>query len=169
MRDDHLIKLMMVHTRVRMGVRSTHRQWSESRSVMSDTFQHYGLETPMLLCPWNSPGKNTGEGCHFLLQGIFPAQGLNPGLLHCRWSLYCLCHQGSPGNKLKTTASLQDGSLGPSEAEVWSGLEAGDSLHKNQLDSKHYFLIPTLERKEAASWGAWIRQIWIQGPLAWWR
>ena len=36
-----------------------------------------------LLCPWNSPGKNIGEGCHSFLQGIFPAQGLNPGLLHC--------------------------------------------------------------------------------------
>ena len=35
-----------------------------------------------LLCAWNSPGKNTGGGCHFLLQGIFPTQGLNPHLLH---------------------------------------------------------------------------------------
>ena len=35
-------------------------------------------------------------GCHFLLQGIFPTQGLNPGLLHCRQTLYCLSHQGSP-------------------------------------------------------------------------
>ena len=34
-----------------------------------------------LLCPWNSPGKSTGVGCHFLLQGIFPTQGLNPHLL----------------------------------------------------------------------------------------
>ena len=44
----------------------------------------------------NSPGKNTGVGCHALLQGIFPTQGLNPGLLHCRWILYCLSHQRSP-------------------------------------------------------------------------
>ena len=44
----------------------------------------------------DSPGKNTGVGCHVLLQGIFPAQGLNPGLLHCRWILYCLSHLGSP-------------------------------------------------------------------------
>ena len=33
-------------------------------------------------CPWDSPGKNTGVGCHFLLQGIFPSQGSNPGILH---------------------------------------------------------------------------------------
>ena len=41
------------------------------------------------------PGKNTGVGCHFLLQGIFPTQGLNPGLWHCRQILYQLSHQGS--------------------------------------------------------------------------
>jgi len=48
-----------------------------------------------LLCPWDSSGKNTGVGCHFLLQGIFPTQGSNPGLLHCRQILYHLSHQGS--------------------------------------------------------------------------
>ena len=47
------------------------------------------------LCPWNSPGKNTGEGCHSLLQGIFPTQGLKLKLLHCRETLYHLGHQGS--------------------------------------------------------------------------
>ena len=39
---------------------------------------------PRLLCPWNSPGKNAGVGCHSLLQGIFLTQGWNPGLLQCR-------------------------------------------------------------------------------------
>ena len=43
----------------------------------------------------DSPGKNTGVGCHALLQGIFLTQGLNPGLLHCRQILYCLSHQVS--------------------------------------------------------------------------
>ena len=43
----------------------------------------------------DSPGKNTGVGCHALLQGIFPTQGSNPGLLHCRRILYHLSHQGS--------------------------------------------------------------------------
>ena len=43
----------------------------------------------------DSPGKNTGVGCHFLLQEIFPTQGSNPGLLHCRQMLYCLSHQGN--------------------------------------------------------------------------
>ena len=44
----------------------------------------------------DSPGKNIRVCCHALLQGIFPTQGLNPGLLHCRWILYHLGHQGSP-------------------------------------------------------------------------
>ena len=43
----------------------------------------------------NSPDKNTGVGCHALLQGIFQTQGSNPSLLHCRWILYHLSHQGS--------------------------------------------------------------------------
>ena len=43
-----------------------------------------------LLHPWDFPGRNTGVGCHFLLQEIFPIQGLNLGLLHCRQMLYCL-------------------------------------------------------------------------------
>ena len=41
-----------------------------------------------LLCPWESPGKNTGVGCHALLQGILLTQVLNPSLLHCRQILY---------------------------------------------------------------------------------
>ena len=41
-----------------------------------------------LLCPWDFPGKNTGVGCHFLIQGIFPTQGLNLSLLMGRWILY---------------------------------------------------------------------------------
>ena len=45
----------------------------------------------------NSPGKNTGVGCHALLQGIFPTQGSNPGLLHCRQVPHQLSHHGSPG------------------------------------------------------------------------
>ena len=49
-----------------------------------------------LLCPWDSPGKNTGVGSYPLLQGIFLTQGSNLGLLHCRQILYYLSHQGSP-------------------------------------------------------------------------
>ena len=46
--------------------------------------------------PGSFSGKSTGVGCHFLLQGIFPTQESNPGLPHCRQTLYHLSHQGSP-------------------------------------------------------------------------
>ena len=48
------------------------------------------------LSPWNFPGKSTGVGCHFLLQGIFPTQGLKPGLLHWQAHSLPLSHQGNP-------------------------------------------------------------------------
>ena len=66
-----------------------------SRSVISDSLWPHELQPAKLLCPWDSPGKNTGMGCHFLLQRIFLTQGLNSGLLHCRQILYHLNHQES--------------------------------------------------------------------------
>ena len=62
---------------------------SESCSVVSDSLQPHGLYSP-----WNFSGQNTGVGS--LLQGIFPTQGSNPGLSHCRHIFYQLSHQGSP-------------------------------------------------------------------------
>ena len=53
----------------------------------------------MLLCPWDFPGENTGVVCHFLLQGIFPTQGLNLCLLHWQVDSLQLSYQGSPGLK----------------------------------------------------------------------
>ena len=60
---------------------------NESHSVLSNSLWPHGLHSP-----WNSPGKNTEVGSLSLLQGIFPTQGSNPGLLHCRWILYQLSH-----------------------------------------------------------------------------
>ena len=65
--------------------------WSASCSVVSDSLQLHDLYSPR-----NSPGQNTGVGSLSLLQGIFPTQGSNPGLLHCRQILYQLSHKGSP-------------------------------------------------------------------------
>ena len=48
-----------------------------------------------LFCPWNTPGKSTGVGCHSLLQGIFPTQGLHLSCLHCKQTFYRLSYQGS--------------------------------------------------------------------------
>ena len=67
---------------------------SESCSVVSDSSRPHGLYSP-----WNSPGQNTGMGSLSLLQGIFPTQGSNPGLPHCRQILYQLSHKGSPSHK----------------------------------------------------------------------
>ena len=63
---------------------------SESHAVMSDSLQLHGLYSP-----WNSPGQNSGVGGLFFLQGIFPTQGSNPDLPHCRRILYQLSHNGS--------------------------------------------------------------------------
>ena len=55
---------------------------------MSDSLWLYGLEHSRLLCPWDSPGRSTGVGCHALLQGIFLIQRSNPHILHWRQILY---------------------------------------------------------------------------------
>ena len=63
-------------------------------------------DTTRLLCPWDSPGKNTGVGCHSFLQGIFPTQGWNPCLLNCRCILYTLSHVEEQPERLRDLASL---------------------------------------------------------------
>ena len=64
---------------------------NESCSVMSEALRPHGLYSP-----WHSPGQKTGVGSLSLLQRIFPTQGSNPGLPHCRQILYQLSHKGSP-------------------------------------------------------------------------
>ena len=165
-----------------------------SHSVMTDSLRPHGLQPARLLCPWDPPGKNTGVGCHFLLQGvfslvyllvqifwwqsprfylfddvfsesesfsvvsdscepmdcglqgsfvhgiiqhkktgvgslsllqgIFPTQGLNPGLPHCRRILYHLSHQGSP-RILEWVAYLFSGDLPNPGIELGSPALAG--------------------------------------------
>ena len=69
-----------------------------SCSVMSNSLRPHGSS---LLHPWDFPGKSTGVGCHFLLQGIFPTQGLNPGLPHCSQMLLLSEPPGKPTLHLK--------------------------------------------------------------------
>ena len=64
----------------------------------------------------DSPGKNTGVGCHALLQGIFPIQGFNPGLLHCRQILYYLSHQEKPKNIRVSSLYLLQGDFPTQES-----------------------------------------------------
>ena len=87
---------------------------SESCSVVSDSLWPCGLYSP-----WNSPGQNTGVGSLSLLQGIFPTQGSNPGLLHCRQILYQLSHKGSQ-RILEWVA--YPFSRGSSQPRIWTGI-----------------------------------------------
>ena len=73
---------------------------SESSSVMSGF-----LRPQTLYSPWNSLGQNTGVGSLSLLQGTFPTQKLNRGLLRCRRILYQLSRQGSPYAALVDSSS----------------------------------------------------------------
>ena len=79
---------------------------------MSDSLPSHGLQSP-----WNSPGQNTGVGSLSLLQGIFPIQGLNAGLPHCRWILYQPSHQGS---LLSDGARIQIQTCNCVRAHSWS-------------------------------------------------
>ena len=91
--------------------------WVQSLGCRKIPWRKERLPTPVfwprefhgLYSPWNSPSQNT-VGSLSLLQGIFPTQGLNPGLPHCRRILYQLSYQGSPGilisSRLLTNSSL---------------------------------------------------------------
>ena len=90
--------------------------WNSSHLILSEVTQSCPtLWDPMdcrptrLLRPWHFPGKSTGVGCHFLLQRIFLTQVSNPGLLHCRQTLYRLSHQESPitCHKSNSTNTIQ--------------------------------------------------------------
>ena len=69
-----------------------------SHSVVSNSLQPHGPWPTRVFCLGDSPGKNTGVGCHALLQGIFPTQGSNPGLPYCRWILLPSEPPGKPKN-----------------------------------------------------------------------
>ena len=73
-------------------------KWSEVKSLSRAQLfaTPWIVACTKLLRPWDFQGKSTGVGYHFLLQGIFPTQGSNPGLSHCKQMRYCLSYQGSP-------------------------------------------------------------------------
>ena len=78
---------------------------------MSDSLLLHGLWPLRPLCPWDSPGKNTGMGCHALLQGILPTQGSNPGLLHSRQIFFTVWASWEAHNK--TLAFLSEKAMTP--------------------------------------------------------
>ena len=84
------------------------------------------------LCPWNSPGKNTGVDCHSFLQGIFPTNGSNPGLPHYRQILYRLSHKGEESYK---TLKFFHADLTEGESKL---------LHGSQGPIKPGFIAPVI-------------------------
>ena len=84
-----------------MGVENHQRILNRKRHYLSES--HSALSD---YSPWNSPVYNTGVCSLSLLQRIFPTQGLNPGLLHCRQILYKLSHKGNPLSELSWTNLL---------------------------------------------------------------
>ena len=87
-------------------------QWSEGCSVVSDSLWPHGLYSPL-----NSSGQNTGVGSLSVPQGIFPTWGSDPGLLHFRWILYQLSHEGSQehwsGQPIPSPADLPNPGIEP--------------------------------------------------------
>ena len=98
----------------------------------------------------NSPGKNTGVGCHSLLQGIFPTRGSNPGLLHCRRILYHLSQQRSPTILDWVAYPFSRGSSWPGNRTgascisgrffiSWATREAHDKPRQHIRKQRHHF------------------------------
>ena len=89
----HMLQLRVFMLQVKKRSRTCHSyrscKWF-SHSIVSDSLQSHGLQPSRLLCPWDSPVKNTEVDCCSLSQRIFLTQGWNPGLLHCRHILYHL-------------------------------------------------------------------------------
>ena len=114
-----------------------------SESCSLDSLWPHGLYSP-----WNSLGQNTGVGSLSLLQGIFPTQGWNPGLLHCRQILYQLSHQGSPRILAWVAYPFSSGSSWPrnrSEVSCIAGRFFTTKLsrkpsHGNRNDNKKFLL-----------------------------
>ena len=122
---------------------------------MSDSLQPNGLYSP-----WNSPGQNTGVGSRSLLQGIFPTQGLNPGLPHCRQILYQLSHKGSPRILGVGSLSLLQGNL-PNP-----GIEPGSpALQVDSLPTELGGAQMELRLLNSWSWDGRLIQITWVGPL----
>ena len=116
------LSMLWIHEWINGENRDRKESESESCSVVSDSLQSHGLQNR-----WNSLGQNTGVGSLSLFQGIFPTQGLNPGLPHCRQILYQLSHKGSPRILEWVAYPFSSGSSRPRN---WTGVSctAGDSL-----------------------------------------
>ena len=85
----------------------------------------------------DSPGTNTGVGCHALLQEIFPAQGLTPGLPHCRWVFLSSEPPGKAENTWVGSLSLLQGIFSTQELN-WGLLHCRQSLYQLSYEGRHH-------------------------------
>ena len=94
-------------------------KWNSLRISLSERLRHESLRPHGLYSPWNSPGQNIGVGSLSLLQGIFPTQGSNPGLPHCKQIIYQLTHKESPRTLKWVAYPFSRGSSWPRN---WTGV-----------------------------------------------
>ena len=119
-------------------------------SVVSDSLWPYGLSLARLLCPWDSPGKNTGVSCHFLLQGIFPIKGSNQCLLCLlNWQASSLPRE-PPGKPSETT-----------ELSTKVGFCSGHSWLQKQTHTQAHQLCTRLQSHTCVSAGSLL----CEGPV----
>ena len=145
----------------RRASREQHKVKKKVLAVQSClTLRPHGLYPTRLLCPWDSPGKNTGVGSHSLLQGIFLTWGSNPGLLHCRQILYHLSHNTwligrfFPYDRRwetseSTTWSRQMSAVGGRYSTFWGGTTC------STLRMKHVAVCVCLSGYEFMQWRIW--------------
>ena len=134
---------------------------------MADSLWPHGLQPTRLLCPWDSPDKNTTVGCHALFQGIFPTQGSNPGYPQCRWIVYCLSHQGSPRILEWVAYLFSRGSSPPSNQTVVSCIAGGFftswATREAPILYIYEWLTKDLKVKCLLGWwfDGWVKQEWL--------
>ena len=102
-------------------------------------------------------GKNTGVGCHFLLQWIFSTQESNPGLLHCRRILYQLSYKGSFACNIRQTGSYDSGSAEVKNPNTSVSLQRSGSLVLSWLQ------ILTRQTHSGADFSFSTKRIWLAG------
>ena len=135
--------------------------YSFSRVQLCDN----GLLPSRLLCPWNFPGKNIGMDCHFLLQGIFITQGLNLGLLYCKWILDLLsqqdCMQFQRRKTWKTNERKTD-ERSYRSPQHQKCLLSSQKLRKKLLSSFRLLGVGQRKRQLDLSWIAAHHRFWVR-------
>ena len=118
-----------------------------SCSLVPDSLRPPGPQPARLLCPWDSPGRNPGVGCHALLQGIFPTQELKPHLLKWQEAIFFFPHLATCEEALTWCRIIHKFLLASKEGYFWSYSE----VH-------HGHLIVSVKRSWTLRWECGIHQ-----------